>query len=171
MVDLRSDSYIFNIDNGRASVAFSMFGNHRIEDLISIRLLIDRYINEGQEAFTKYINESKIAHYEEAAAYEQASRASRIIPEKQDRPKVIYLLFDSHSGLYKIGKTKNLQARLNTLKTANAAISMVHSFDGFDSCELILHENFATKRVTGEWFMLDDDDICFVKNYSPISFV
>jgi hypothetical protein len=65
--------------------------------------------------------------------------------------------------LYKIGYTRRpIEKRIKELKTGNAADFYI--VDSFQSkwgtkIESILHRNLSSKKVNGEWFLLDDSDI------------
>lgn len=65
--------------------------------------------------------------------------------------------------LYKIGYTRRpIEKRIKELKTGNAADFYI--IDSFQSkwgtkIESILHRNLSSKKVNGEWFLLDDSDI------------
>ena len=68
-----------------------------------------------------------------------------------------YLIYDDQNGLYKIGKSNDVQNRVKALSISNQnlKLKLIHLGD----IELSLHEKFAKKRVFGEWFKLTDEDI------------
>lgn len=65
--------------------------------------------------------------------------------------------------LYKIGYTRrSIDKRIKELKTGNAADFYV--VDSFSSkwgtkIEAIIHKNLRSKKINGEWFSLDEEDI------------
>ena len=65
--------------------------------------------------------------------------------------------------LYKIGYTKrDIEKRIKELKTGNAAdFYLVNSFESKwgTKIESILHRSLRSKKVSGEWFLLDENDI------------
>jgi len=77
----------------------------------------------------------------------------------------IYLISAEIGGekLHKIGYTKRtIEQRIKEFKTGNA--SEFYIVDSFESkwgtiVEAQLHKIFRDKKVNGEWFDLDDDDI------------
>jgi len=77
----------------------------------------------------------------------------------------IYLICSEIEGdkLYKIGFTKrDINIRLREFKTANAAdLYLVDSFKSKwgTTIEANLHRNFNNKKVSGEWFKLNEKDI------------
>jgi predicted GIY-YIG superfamily endonuclease len=82
-----------------------------------------------------------------------------------DKPGIIYLL-KSEGKLYKIGCTVNLRQRLATLRSEcrrlfSEEIELVHYFPcrSMALAENFLHEKYAEKRVMGEWFKLEDEDV------------
>ena len=110
-----------------------------------------RWLNEQEEAYRiKSIGSSK----------EKAQKE-----DKSLRECFIYLIKDTPRGLHKIGRAVSIHKRFEQLKTANASIELVESFKGIERDEKILHGFFSEKRVSGEWFQIDDEDIDFIKNY------
>jgi len=71
---------------------------------------------------------------------------------------------------YKIGYTKRkVETRLKELKTGNPAtfnIEKVYVADQYGaSIESRLHDRFKFKKVEGEWFLLEKEDIDNFENY------
>ena len=77
----------------------------------------------------------------------------------------IYLISSETNGkkLYKIGITKRaIEVRMKELKTGNAAdLSIVDSFQSkwATKIEANLHRLFRPKKISGEWFDLDEEDL------------
>lgn len=67
-----------------------------------------------------------------------------------------YLLFDGK--LYKIGQSINPEKRLKNLRTGNTKVKIIAYGSGLT--EKRLHEIFKNKRVSGEWFKLNNSDVC-----------
>jgi predicted GIY-YIG superfamily endonuclease len=72
----------------------------------------------------------------------------------------VYII-ESELGIYKIGRTKNVDARISQLKSLPFKIELVHTIACEDDqqFEHELHDRFKDKRKTGEWFNLTKDDI------------
>lgn len=69
-------------------------------------------------------------------------------------------------GLYKIGRTNNIDRRLHEVsKKLRERVSLICAFRVFDPAlsELELHNQFKEKRVKGEWFSLSQEDIDYIK--------
>lgn len=71
------------------------------------------------------------------------------------------------SGLYKIGLSKDPQARLRGLqKAAPAELALLHTIhtENMFQTEQDLHQRFVAKRKHGEWFALDEADVEIILN-------
>ena len=72
-----------------------------------------------------------------------------------------YILTDE-TGLYKIGKSKDVKRRVRSLMIGNPNIRLVARIP--KDVESVLHDLFKEKRVAGEWFRLTKSDLERVKN-------
>ncbi len=89
---------------------------------------------------------------------------------KDDNPKgLVYLVRQRNSNNYKIGWTKKkaslsdrqvVEQRISSLQTGNPEpIDFIGCFIASSpKTEKTIHEYFKTKRKTGEWFLLTEDD-------------
>ncbi len=68
-----------------------------------------------------------------------------------------YLIYDPFSRLTKIGKSKNPNKRLLSIKTSNPNAELFFYTNEFT--EMFLHNKFKDKRQDGEWFALNKIDI------------
>lgn len=67
---------------------------------------------------------------------------------------------------YKIGCTTNIAQRIQSLKNGcPTEITLLFTID--KNVETELHRMFASKRIRGEWFALDDNDIDSIKAKYP----
>jgi len=91
----------------------------------------------------------------------------RVTKEKSSsvQPTNVYVMIDKNTGLYKIGRSTSPACREKTLQSEKPTIEMLFYNSGFHFDEVALHRKFADKRVRGEWFKLDADDISEVKSY------
>lgn len=100
--------------------------------------------------------------------YKDQEEESRYVPTekvKKDKATNIYLVRCNASGYYKIGISKDVNSRFSSLRTGNPNLELIWHYSGFTSDEEFLHELFEDRRVSGEWFVLDNDDIVIMKNY------
>ena len=83
--------------------------------------------------------------------------------DKPTRPEYgwVYLI-GSNSGLVKIGVSNDAERRLVALQSSNAdtlrLLGKLFTKDRY-SIEREIHSAYDDKRIKGEWFELDDDDI------------
>lgn len=77
--------------------------------------------------------------------------------------KFIYLIRSEINGeiLYKIGITKNINERKKQLQTANTDLTVVDFFESkwANKIESYLHNVYKSYNVSGEWFLLDFEDV------------
>lgn len=79
----------------------------------------------------------------------------------EQHPWVLYVAREPY-GTVKIGITKYLEQRMSSLATACPYdIEVLFTVEVADArwAERQIHERFAHKRVKGEWFRLDEDEI------------
>jgi hypothetical protein len=70
------------------------------------------------------------------------------------------------SGLYKIGKAKDMAKRLQPFSVLfPMKWELVYQFksNDYSAAEARLHNKFAEKRDIGEWFRLTADDVEYIK--------
>lgn len=86
-------------------------------------------------------------------------------PTRAERITHIYLMRNNRNGLTKIGKSIAPKFREKTLQSEEPEISIIFiSHLCGESAETNLHEKFSEKRIRGEWFNLNSEDIDFIKN-------
>lgn len=88
----------------------------------------------------------------------------------------IYLLANEEWSQFKIGITKKSTSdRIKKLQTGNGSeITVVKEYDTEHArkIESWLHKRYASKRLVGEWFSLEDNDIdTFVETCEKIETV
>lgn len=90
--------------------------------------------------------------------------AERRKSNKENNGYVYVCRLDKH---YKIGISKNPHSRLQefTLLPYELETVLIEKVNGYDKREKELHEHFADKRVRGEWFELNEEDIEYIKEY------
>jgi predicted GIY-YIG superfamily endonuclease len=93
-----------------------------------------------------------------------------------DRRGYVYLV-RAHSGEYKIGRSKDVRARLRSLATsAPFEFELIHEIPADDcaSAERALHVQFSNKKIRREWFQLGEGDVtyfCRLAEFSSGEFV
>lgn len=88
---------------------------------------------------------------------------------KHEYPKKImtyvYIMIDHNTKYYKIGRSDNPLKREKTLQSEKPTIELIHKFKCEYGIEKELHNLYKHKRIRGEWFKLDNDDIWYIKTY------
>lgn len=88
-------------------------------------------------------------------------------PDLQGKaPGYVYFVQEYMNGSFKIGKTKNLEKRMNIfgvkLPFENKLIFLIKTGNHHQT-EAAFHKHFADKRLEGEWFALNKDDLSWIK--------
>ena len=85
--------------------------------------------------------------------------------EARKSPGYVYLLHSEHG--YKIGKSKRPNERQVEIGTKLPfeveRIGLIET-DDMKKLELSLHQRYADKRLNGEWFNLDQEDVDYIKS-------
>jgi hypothetical protein len=77
-------------------------------------------------------------------------------------PRGYVYLIEGDEGCFKIGKSRNPDARVLQLGTGfSGDLGLVHQIQTDDMrwLESLLHRKFAGQRVRGEWFSLSENDL------------
>jgi len=80
----------------------------------------------------------------------------------------VYLMYDTSNGFYKIGISNTPEYRERTLQSEKPTIELIKSKKFpvrkiAESIEKALHETYSEKRLRGEWFELNKDDVEHIK--------
>ena len=84
---------------------------------------------------------------------------------EEDQKTYVYLMQDTTNNYYKIGHSKNPQYREKTLQSEKPTIELLLFYAGSCEDEIRLHERFKEKRIRGEWFNINEEDIQAIKDY------
>ncbi|MBX0315225.1 GIY-YIG nuclease family protein [Planococcus glaciei] len=81
-------------------------------------------------------------------------------------PGYVYFVQEHMNGTFKIGKTKNVEKRMNIfgvkLPFENKLIYLIKTGNHHQT-EAAFHKHFADKRLEGEWFALNKEDLAWIK--------
>ncbi len=77
--------------------------------------------------------------------------------------KYVYIMMNSRTGYFKIGRSKDPLKREKTLQSEEPDIMLLHHWKAEPAQERELHKKFVSKRVRGEWFKLTIDDLYQLK--------
>ena len=80
---------------------------------------------------------------------------------KKTHTKGDHLYFIRSGPYVKIGRSNNITKRLSSLKSMNPhGVHLVHYVENGGHLEHSLHERFKDSHHSGEWFLLDDEEVC-----------
>lgn len=81
-------------------------------------------------------------------------------------PGYVYFVQEYMNGSFKIGKTKNIEKRMNIfgvkLPFENKLIYLIKTGNHHQT-EAAFHKHFSAKRLEGEWFALSKEDLSWIK--------
>ena len=97
------------------------------------------------------------------------TNATTNTPRNITRAGYVYVLESENKEYYKIGKTKVLAVRvIKQLKVQLPfAVNVAYAFatDDRSRDETKLHRHFRSKRLNGEWFALNEDDLLHIRAF------
>lgn len=80
--------------------------------------------------------------------------------------QMIYLVLDNGTGFIKIGRSASPDLRERSLMSQKPDVQLIWKSDPCNRYyEKILHKIFEKKRIRGEWFLLNEEDVNFIKSY------
>ena len=106
----------------------------------------------------KKINDKYIIPYEVVLDWEESE--GLMYKFDNDLQTKTYLMKDTNTGLYKIGKSKNPKHREKTLQSEKPTIKLVKIWE--KDIENELHNLYHKFRVRGEWFKLTSVQIKYI---------
>jgi len=143
----------------------------------AVTAIIDACIRHNEEyrgvdrnALNRQWIEEENAKYEiemERLNKEASIEARERKAARRNRVGFVYLASDTIRGFTKIGYSENVRARIHQLKIANPGLEYLTHFGGTYDDEQHLHEHFkqSGKRISSEWFSLDESDLGHIENY------
>lgn len=166
MKNLIQDPLILTIDEeGQLYDCKSYAKMLSINELIALKYAVDRTYNYYLEnnVDEDYINDMNQDSYEM-----HIKMMNDYVYGKKDVVKLngyVYLMVDNRNGLTKIGFSKYPEYREKTLQSEVPDIEMIFYEKGSIKIEKEIHKAYEYKRVRGEWFNLNMDDIEEIKNF------
>ncbi|EDM45101.1 hypothetical protein SCB49_03234 [unidentified eubacterium SCB49] len=124
----------------------------------NIQIVIKKFVSE----YIDLVNNT-IPYYEPTVL-------KQVRPEKETTTDFcfVYLMHDTSNDYYKIGISNSPEYRERTLQSEKPTIEMIASKKFpirkiAESIEKTLHSAYSEKRLRGEWFELNDNDIEHIK--------
>lgn len=131
------------------------------------------YFGDGHDAFIKFSDVPKISDF----AWDVINSYADPAPSPEDRfwekgqAGWIYVL--EGGGYYKIGRTTDLAMRLRQI-SPKLPFKVTLQYQMFcpshlSEIERGWHEQFADKRINGEWFQLDQEDLAWIEHRTHLT--
>lgn len=136
------------------------------EEVISLRKACEEYLNELSSEEIRRLNDLQKTEWQ--LENEREVEDSSAIKS----PKVgnVYLMQNLRNRYIKIGfSIKDPIHREATLQSQEPEIILVSSWVGTLNDEQRLHNIFSKKRVRGEWFELNNDDLQKITHYFELT--
>lgn len=133
-------------------------------------LIQDFYDNFTDEEIKKINKETEHHIYEQYAGQVSSNRKKQ--KNIKDSGYVYFLKADN--GLIKIGRSKNLDKRLDHFTTKLPyKLKLVHQIKTNDTNKLEkhFHELYSNRRIRGEWFDLSNDTMQEIKDIYPKEYI
>lgn len=157
---------ILNLDNGEECLV--LFNGYEFEILDQYTLVVLMELLEGYIVNYDLVTSELIKDNNQSRIDMELSLINSM--NSKFKPKIksgyIYVVICNRTKLHKIGVTtkSNVTARIKQLSVANPDISLVHYFKVDDiKIEKVIHEEYANKRISGEWFELSENDLESIK--------
>ena len=130
-----------------------------------------RYVNHHPwtSAF-RLLREAYLQNKREEEAEEEARQASAEYRQakKLASQRYVYLMRNNVTDKYKIGRSNNPEFREKTLQSQEPDVELLFSCHESIVTEKYLHELFSHKRIRGEWFELDSDDVLEIRKMMQV---
>lgn len=80
----------------------------------------------------------------------------------------VYIVQEGTRNIYKVGQSMNIDSRIETMQTSNS--NKLKLNDYFETTELHIvesaaHKYIESKKIHGEWFELDDNELNMLKKF------
>lgn len=162
----------FNPDSDSRNI-FNLFPPaivmHTVDD--GLCLTSGPFILTHEEAYTIL---DRIQKWYEHTSPDDIERNNKSIPganQEYSPEGYVYLIHNPRDGLYKIGKTQYIEQRFKALRQQEGdQLVLLHTIycKDHDAAEIDFHAHYQKKRVRGEWFRLDPDDVTYIKGIDQL---
>lgn len=156
--------YPVNLENMKIEMKFNTFCSMPAEEIIGIQKWLIENGTDLMEKEYRKASEREIEYERKRKIKEREEREQKKV-EKKHNPGYVYLVC-AENGYHKIGRAKNIDSRIHNFGVKLPVKTwLVHSFfsENYDKAERALHEKYDKKRDHGEWFMLVEDDVEYIK--------
>jgi len=120
----------------------------------------------------KHWNQFKATGTSPAILQNQSKAIRQVERFKPQDPGFIYVVYNRLNGKHKIGLSKNPKQRIKALSRQSKTeleVVLIFPVENMGKAETELHEEYASKRLHGEWFYLAQDDIYNIKVFGGMA--
>lgn len=99
--------------------------------------------------------------------YNFPDHIDQLVFTKNSKIGYVYFIQENFTYTTKIGRSHNLEDRLRIfISDFPFNIKLLHYIktDNYEQIELEFHKHYKSKRVNGEWFLLEEEEITNLKN-------
>ena len=130
------------------------------EETREIITKLETYFEIVTEEEIETFNTSLIARHEKAKEEHQKEYKRSEMPKAKSKSGYVYLISDNQ-GYYKIGMSKDPEQRLKQLTISCQELNIIHKIKTNDMkrLEREMQRKYKGKRVKGEWFELDKEEV------------
>ncbi|MBN1994323.1 MAG: GIY-YIG nuclease family protein [Anaerolineae bacterium] len=131
---------------------------------LSVTLMQNACFDRGQKKFGKSLDNIRIIQLagKPVEKSEPTFKTSKRAALPLDGTDYVYLIRAGRRKIYKIGKSNDPPARLNSLQTASPEkLKLLYAFkaDNASAAEEALHFALRDFQMAGEWFKLSDEQV------------
>ena len=152
--------YIYTINLPNTSLSSHLSKKERLSNVTAKGVLVEMQSEDGKVFCCFKINKDgspSVVDIDNATSYYVYDLLQNGIDLGITKEYKTYVMKDSNTGFFKIGKSVNPSFREKTLQSEKPTITKIFEFPS--DVELSLHKKYSDKRVRGEWFALTDDDL------------
>lgn len=167
--------FLENETAGEESFALSEYTNERNRKYPIYEIALSGYILlainltalSGKHSFLNDFKRNFSLFVSEKITFEELKSC---VPKKEIRniEQKTYIIYDKHRKLHKIGRTVEIDRRMKAVKNVVPDIELICVCN--NDLEILLHNCFKEKRINGEWFDLNENDIEDIKRVFKIQF-
>lgn len=152
---------------GNWSVGFNSFMSEDISGDWGRGIILYLFGNEKESNMAyKAIREAEIRQLEREIENNKKNREISNINHGRDNKEKGFVYILKSRNLYKIGRAQYIKSRIKTYRTENPfgiRVIFQKEVDDYIKVEASLLDTFKDKKVRGEWFKLDKEDIKWIK--------
>lgn len=123
----------------------------------------DKELTQASDMYANIVSElNRVSRLLDLFGYKSRDRGEKA------RVGFVYVLKQVNGTHYKIGRTSSPNDRMRTFKLKlpfPVEFKILIKCDDMYALERDFHKHFASKRVSGEWFTLDKEDLKYIRSF------